>query len=44
MRRVTPHFIHKTEAEDDCGREEQIFISQLCVSGSIIRLGLDKVI
>jgi hypothetical protein len=37
--------IHKTEAEDDSGRDrEQIFIGQLNVSGSVTRLGLDEMI
>ena len=41
---LTPHFIHETEAEDNSGCEEQIFISELDVSCSIARLGLDEVI
>jgi len=41
---LTPQFIHETEAEDDSGCEEQIFIGKLVVSCSIARLGLDEVI
>ena len=32
---LTPHFIHKTEAEDNSDCEKQIFISKLNVSCSI---------
>ena len=40
---LTPHFIHKTEAEDNSDCEKQIFISKLNVSCSIARLGLNEV-
>jgi hypothetical protein len=42
--RLTPDFIHETEAENNGGCEEQIFIGKLNVSCSIARLGLDEVI